>query len=145
MKPLVWVRRECKRGRLALAEVKKTARAILDASGFQKAGLSLFLVSDRRMRALNKLHLKHDYATDVLAFPLDPAGSAGPALAGEIVISLETALKQAPLFGHTFRQEFYFYLCHGILHLAGWEDDTPAKRARMFRRQEKILKKLGIL
>ncbi len=146
MKPLVWVKRECRRGRLSLAEVKKTARAFLDASGFRNSGLSLLLVSDRRMRALNQRYLKHDYATDVLAFPLDAAGGAGPAaMAGEIIISLETALRQAPLYGHTFRQEFYFYLCHGILHLAGWEDDTPLKRARMFRRQENLLKKLAIL
>ncbi len=144
--PGVWVRRECARGRLSLREVQGVARQLLERCGFHSEGLNVLLVSDRRMRALNKLYLGHDTTTDVLAFPLDTSAFHGsPVLAGEIVISLETALKQAPQYGHTFRQEFYFYLCHGILHLAGWNDKTVRERARMFRKQKKILKALGIL
>ncbi len=143
---------------LPQAEVTRNARRILRKAGFAREGLSLLLVGDRRMRTLNRRFLKHDWTTDVITFGYKDPVCAGqspvtsarsrerevPVYAGEIIISVETAKKMAVELGHSARYEFYFYLCHGILHLAGYDDDTPRKRAAMLKRQEGILKRIGI-
>ncbi len=113
---------------------------MLRKAGFRRAGLSILLVGDRRMRTLNRRFLNHDWTTDVISFDL--GGMAG--IAGELIISLETAKKMALKLGHSFRYEFYFYLCHGILHLAGEDDAAVRQRAKMFQRQERILRELRI-
>lgn len=142
------IRNECTEAfTLSLSEVRRTAVQILEKCGFKNQGLSLLLVGDRRMRALNRKFLKHDWTTDVITFSYledrPPAVQRG-LCAGEIIISLDTAKKTAVEFGHSSKYEFYFYLCHGILHLAGYDDDTPRKRAAMLRKQADILKALGI-
>lgn len=136
-------------GRLpaSLNEIKRLAGRLLKKNGFSRSGLSLLLVGDRRMRTLNRQLLNHDWTTDVITFgyvrPRSPE-SRRPGCAGEIIISMDTARKQALEFGHSTRYEFYFYLCHGILHMAGHDDDTPRKRRAMLEKQEKILKSLGV-
>jgi len=142
------IRNECPEAfRLSLPEVRRTAVQILKKAGFKKTGLSLLLVSDRRMRVLNRRFLNHDWSTDVITFSYGeqqgPADQSEEPL-GEIIISLDTAKKMAVEFGHSPKYEFYFYLCHGILHLAGYDDDTPRKRAAMLKKQGAILKAIGI-
>ncbi|MBP9865687.1 MAG: rRNA maturation RNase YbeY [Candidatus Omnitrophica bacterium] len=132
---------------LSLPELRRTAVSILKKTGFKQAGLSLLLVGDRRMRMLNRKFLNHDWTTDVITFSYQEnkrQRSQAPVCAGEIIISLDTAKKTAEEFGHSPRYEFYFYLCHGILHLAGYDDDTPRKRTAMLKKQEEILKAVGI-
>ncbi len=75
----------------------------------------------------------------MLAFPQDmaPAG-AGPLL-GDVAISAETAERQAQEVGHGVAEELDLLLTHGILHLTGWNDETPARRRRMMRRAETLL------
>lgn len=136
----VEIRSRSHRPGLPQSQVRRVARALLRKAGFKKQGLSLVLVGDRRMRELNRRFLNHDWATDVLAFDFGGMGS----MAGEIIISYETARRKARELGHSFRYEFYFYLCHGILHLAGRQDGTPRKRAAMFKKQERMLKELAI-
>ena len=136
-------------GGLTLAEIRKNAAAMLKAVGWQKASLSLLLTSDREIRKINKKHLGHDYATDVITFGQLDEETGGPApggkpFLGDIVISLDTARRQAGQYGNTFKYEFYFYLCHGILHIAGFEDGSAAERGRMHRIQESILREIGI-
>jgi len=132
---------------LSLPEARRAAVKMLKKAGFKQGGLSLLLVSDRRMRALNRKFLNHDWTTDVITFSY--GGDKTPAeqsrlCFGEIIISLDTAKTMAAEIGHSPKYEFYFYLCHGILHLAGHDDDTPRKRAAMLKRQEDILKAIGI-
>ena len=134
------VRSECPGIRISLAQVRRRARAMLRKAGFKRQGLSILLVGDRRMRVLNRRFLNHDRTTDVISFNLGGAGK----IAGEVIISLETARTKAKELKHSFLYEFYFYLCHGILHLAGYEDSTQRRRQAMFRKQEKILKQLKI-
>lgn len=134
---------------LSEAAVRRAALRMLQIAGFPKAGLSLLLVGGRRMRALNRRFLNHDWTTDVVTFGYAEGSrpaqtSACEVPLGEIIISLDMAKKTAQELGHRPVYEFYFYLCHGILHLAGYDDDTPRKRAAMLKKQEDILKKIGI-
>ena len=107
----------------------------------KKAGrsVSALLTGDRRIRALNKKYLRHDYATDVISFGLDGGPPAESGMLGDIVVSVETAEKTARRLGIPFKEELARYLVHGTLHLLGYDDRKTAERKRMHARQERIL------
>ncbi|MFQ5989410.1 MAG: rRNA maturation RNase YbeY [Candidatus Methylomirabilales bacterium] len=102
--------------------------------------VSVVLVDDRAIRRLNRLYLNHDRPTDVLAFPQQQGlPSPQPHLLGDVVISVETAARQAKAHGHSLAQELAMLLIHGILHLLGYDDSTPATRRRMWAEQARLL------
>ena len=101
--------------------------------------LSVVLVADSEMHALNREHLGHDYPTDVLSFPLAPA----PQLVGEVICSVDTARREARARGHAPADELLLYLVHGCLHLVGYDDHVPAARRRMRAAERRWLKSLG--
>ena len=90
--------------------------------------VSVLIVSDRRMAALHKEFCGLAGPTDVLTFQH-----------GEIVISAETAARQARIFHSNLIAEIQLYLLHGLLHLAGFDDVTAHQRKRMQRLQNKLL------
>ena len=104
--------------------------------------LSLSLVDDREMRELHARFSNDDTPTDVLAFPLDGPRPAGPA--GEVVVSVETALREARTRGLRPRGEVLLYAVHGILHLTGEDDHDPVRKKRMDRRTLHLLRALGV-
>jgi len=93
--------------------------------------LSLVLVCDQRMKALNKKYKKHDRTTDVLAFDY-----------GEIILCLPQAKRQAEELKHSLKEELGILLVHGILHLSGCDDGTKTQRDAMMKKQDKILIKI---
>ena len=124
--------------------------------------LGLSLVGDAEIAALNADWRSKAGPTDVLAFaaqdddrdgapplPLPPglmddAGDAEihgaePLELGDIVISVETAARQAPEHGHSLEQELLFLASHGLLHLLGWDHPDDASLAAMLARQHKLL------
>jgi len=134
--------------------LRRTAEAVLSAARADNAELSLVLVSDRRMRALNRRYRKKDGATDVLAFPLTPTlspagrgkgeGRKPPMLLGDVVISVPTARRQAAELGHGLREELRHLLVHAVLHLMGYDHERgPRDAALMARKEQAILKALG--
>ena len=103
------------------------------------------LVDDGYIRMLNREYRGGDYATDVLAFPLDSdgAGAGGPdgdaPVLGDIVISVERARDQARQFKHPLRREVALLAIHGLLHLLGYDDETEAAASVMWARQKELL------
>lgn len=95
--------------------------------------ISLVFVGDARMKNLNKKHRKRDRVTDVLTFDY-----------GEIIICLPQARKQAKELGHSLKKELAVLLIHGILHLAGYSDETSREYDIMKKEQDNILLKLKI-
>lgn len=136
--PGVEIRNEHPRIRPSLARLQRTAGRLLKRLGHPGKQLSVLLTDDRRMRRLNRRFLRRNRPTDVLAFPGDSP------LLGDIVISLDTARRQAASHGNSFRYELAFYLAHGILHLTGWRDKTKEDRAKMLRKQEDLLTAIGV-
>ncbi len=114
---------------------------LVEAGEDVRYSVSLVIVDDAAIRKINRDALGHDYATDVVTFDLGEPEAA--ILEGEIVISDEYAESEASTAGHAPEVELLFYVCHGLLHLAGYEDDTPAKRRRMLARQSTYLGRLG--
>ncbi len=107
--------------------------------------LSVALISDRRMRSLNRQFRGKDYATDVLSFPADPstplgAGSGG--FLGDIVIATGVAKKQAKAQGHALKTEIRVLALHGLLHLLGF--DHEADDGKMARVEARLRKKAGL-
>jgi probable rRNA maturation factor len=112
----------------------------LRALGRPRHEVSVLLVGDRAIRRLHRTYLNHDRPTDVLAFPQQGGVPAPqPHLLGDVVISVETAARQAKAHGHSLDRELALLLIHGILHLVGYDDTTPAARRRMWARQARLL------
>lgn len=92
---------------------------------------------------MNRKFLSQDYPTDVLAFDLTNRyqPSSRENFLGEIVISTDTAKRNAKTYNTSFRQEIKLYIIHGILHLLGYEDKTKNEKELM-RRKEKELSEI---
>jgi probable rRNA maturation factor len=115
--------------------LRRVAREVPCAEG---ATLALALVSERRMRELNREFRGHNGTTDVLSFPggdePDPDGSTH---VGDIVISVPTAARQAELRGHSLDRELMVLTLHGYLHLLGYDHETDdGEMLRLERRLE---------
>ena len=118
------------------ARFEKSAKKILKTLGWKHAEISVLLTSDKEIRKINRKFLKHDYATDVIAF-----GTEDPVQIGDIVISLDTAAANGKEYGNTFSYEVLFYFTHGLLHLMGHDDSTEKKSKSMHRKQDLVLRK----
>lgn len=116
----------------------------------EAAEVSLTLVDDEQIHELNRDYRGVDRPTDVISFALEegdePAIIGGPAemLLGEIVISMETAMRQAAEYGHSLEREVAFLALHGMLHLLGYDHMTQEDEKRMFDKQTEILAALGV-
>lgn len=113
----------------------------------KRGNFSLVLVSDRKIREINKQWRHKDAATDVLSFPLDlePPPPPVPYEVGEIIVSLDRARDQADQYGHSFDRELAFLISHGILHVLGFDHENLEDETEMFGRQKRILDLLGYI
>ena len=112
--------------------VKRRAERLLDLLGLSDRELSVLLTDDERIRELNRDWRGIDRATDVLAFPMDPGGeTSGERLLGDVVISVETARRQASRRALSDLEEITALLVHGVLHLVGRDHETPEDAAAM--------------
>ncbi|MDE2008996.1 MAG: rRNA maturation RNase YbeY [Candidatus Omnitrophica bacterium] len=114
--------------------IKAAQAALRKLKGVNKARcLSIVFVGPKRMRAINKKYLEHDYVTDVLTFDL------GKGVA-EIIICPLMARVNARVCQTTTGREIILYVIHGILHLAGFDDHRPKDIIRMRRMERELLK-----
>ena len=111
-------------------------RKTLSSEKIRKARFGVRLVRDKEIRRINKKFLKHDYATDVISFSYGE-----PDYLGDLVVSVDTARRLSRELGISYKEELARYLVHGTLHLLGYDDKAPKHKAKMFKRQEAILKK----
>ncbi len=122
-------------------ETFRALTCVLRVEDVRSFELSVVFVGSRFIRRVNKKFLHHDFTTDVIAFPLGEEG-ASP-LEGELYINLDRAKSQAKSYGVTFAEETRRLLIHGVLHLLGYMDSTPRKKAVMTRREDEILARLS--
>jgi probable rRNA maturation factor len=125
---------EQRKVRIPAGRVRRLAAAIL-----KKRSVSIAFVTDAAIRKINRRFLNHDFATDVLSFPLAGPGSD---LFGELVISGDFAAAEAAKRKIPVEEELLRYVAHGLLHLLGYDDHAPKDRARMWKRQERELRKV---
>jgi probable rRNA maturation factor len=123
------------------ARLKKAAHSVLGAGGVSDGSLSIALVDDAAIHALNRKYLAHDYPTDVLSFVLEREGER---LDGQVVASAETAARRAAEFGWSAADELFLYVVHGTLHLVGYDDTTEESRGRMRAAERRHLAAFGL-
>jgi probable rRNA maturation factor len=117
----------------------------LKEEGFDLEGeVSILFVDDKTIHELNLTHRGKDKATDVLSFPqyddLKSMEIMEPyVILGDVVISTETAMRQAEAYGHSLLREIGFLTVHSMFHLMGYDHDTEEKTAEMRKREEAVL------
>ncbi|MCA9076437.1 MAG: rRNA maturation RNase YbeY [Planctomycetaceae bacterium] len=127
----------------------RISTSLLRDEGVPLAEISLAIVDDATIHAINRQYLNHDCPTDVISFLLSEPNDDGvtppmDVMEGEIVISGETAARVAGEMGCPPHEELALYLVHGLLHLCGYDDQTPADRETMQSRERVHLQKFGI-
>jgi probable rRNA maturation factor len=112
-------------------------RKVLEIEGVANASISVALVDDATIHVVNRRHLAHDWPTDVISFRL--SGPEEDLLVGELVVSGEMAAVTAREVGVDPTAELALYVVHGLLHLCGYDDQSPEDIAVIRRREEEIL------
>ena len=120
---------------------------IFGVLGFQTQEVSIIFASDGFVKRLNKQYRHLDQPTDVLAFPMQEGEwtEIQPQLLGDVVISVDTASKQAQEMGHSLDKELAILLTHGILHLTGYDHIHDEDAQKMRHMEQVILNKIGPL
>lgn len=132
--------------------IRKTCTAVLTCENFeQEAQVSVMLVDNPQIRDLNLRFRKIDRATDVLSFPLCENGdytvdpSTNRVQLGDIVVSVEKAVQQAEMFGHSVRREISYLICHSMLHLLGYDHvNGGMEKVVMREHEEAVMELLGL-
>ncbi|NLK43290.1 MAG: rRNA maturation RNase YbeY [Tissierellia bacterium] len=108
--------------------------------------VSISFVDNMEIRELNREYRGVDKETDVLSFPLDDTFlvEEGPKLLGDIIISLEKALEQSIVFGHSLEREISYLTAHSMLHLLGYDHEEEEEKIIMRQREKEIMRRLGI-
>jgi rRNA maturation RNase YbeY len=121
--------------RFSSGDVLRALNLVYLGEGKELPSLAIVFTHSRAIRKMNREFLKHDYVTDVIAFPLGEDGG----VEGEIYINLDAARKQAREYGVTYTQESQRLLIHGALHLLGYDDTTIRKKKKMSEREDRYV------
>jgi probable rRNA maturation factor len=150
---LIYLRNATRKHRLNARVLSKTARKLLAAAGESGSTLSLSFVGDTAMRRLNRESRGKDRTTDVLSFPLldatktkarSRAGSSPERMLGDIVISVDAAVRQAADYDARLEAELGRLMIHGLLHLLGHDHEEPGERVRMEREERRLARAIGL-
>lgn len=114
--------------------LERAVQATVQTVGKEPGALSLVLVNDSRISELNCQFLGRSGPTDVIAFPAEEEEE----LAGEVIISVETATRQAQQQGHSLTRELCILAAHGVLHLLGYDDASERGQAQMSQLQMQV-------
>ncbi len=129
-----------------LRRVRRLLSKIMKYLDCKDKEISLLFVDNDEMREINKRYLNRDYPTNVITFSLTEGefGNINPGVLGDIIISVETALKDAEEAGIKFNDELEFLLIHGMLHLLNYNHENSSEEdvKKMERKEEEIF---GIL
>ncbi len=126
------------KGRISTRWIKNIVKKLLDQKGLDRVEISVYLTDDYLIRELNKNYRGKDKATDVLSFIIDEY-VGDYRLLGEIVISIDTARRQAKEMGHSLEDEIKRLLVHGFVHLLGYDHQLGEEEEKIFRNMEENL------
>lgn len=138
--------------------IERTIDLCMKAEKLEKAyEVSVLIVDDEEIRKINREHRDIDKATDVLSFPMaefengeliSDEGDYDPEseelMLGDIIISAETAKRQAHEYGHSFEREIAFLTAHSCFHLLGYDHMEEEEEKIMLGKQENILRQMGL-
>ena len=122
--------------------MRRSLKRLLRELRCEEYELSLLLVDDDQIREFNKTYLKRDRSTNVISFSMREGefGDINPQLLGDIILSVETAYRDAATVRIDLMDEVEFLVIHGLLHLLGYEhEDVAATESRQMKMREKEL------
>ena len=128
-------------------KIKKTTQAILSALDCPDGELSILIVDDFQIEAMNRDYLDRSGPTNVISFPMREGEflNITPQLIGDVVISIETAMKEAELAGISMEDRFNQLLIHGMLHLFGYDHEKSKEESdKMENKSHELLDMLGV-
>lgn len=125
-------------------KVKTKAEIILKALGSSDGELSILIVGDQEIANLNKRYLGRAGPSNVIAFPMQegPFNDISEELLGDVVISVDTATREAQDVGMSLESRFDQLLVHGVLHLFGFHHEKTSQEAEAMRLKEEQLLEL---
>ncbi len=132
--------------------IRRCCHAVLELEGMSgDYEVSVSFVDNENIQSLNSQYRQKDMPTDVLSFPLGENGvydvnqESGAYVLGDIVISMEKAVEQAEMYGHSLRREVAYLTVHSMLHLIGYDhEDGGIELVRMREKEEAVLTSLGL-
>ena len=125
--------------------LEKVVQATLELAPDTTGDLTVVLSQDRELQRLNRDFLGKDEPTDVLAFPSGEVDlETGSLYMGDVIISVETAVRQAEQAGHDLLSEIQLLVVHGTLHLMGFDHGNKLEKDHMWKAQATVLSRLGI-
>lgn len=140
------------------SKVEELIRELLGHAATEEAltgevEVAVTFMTDDAIQEVNAQYRGKDVPTDVISFALEEmtegevaivAEEGMPTVLGDILISVETAARQAGEYGHDFEREIGFLALHGFLHLLGYDHMTEDEETKMFGRQKEILASFGL-
>ncbi len=137
----IGIRNEQKVVKINIPRLRGVVKRILKALEYARYEISILLVDDERIKRINQQYLNRSGTTNVISFPFleGEFWEINPYLLGDVVISVETALRQAKERGRASEEEINFLLIHGILHLLGYSHEKSKKEALAMEAKEKEL------
>lgn len=130
-----------------VGKVEQAVSETLLAHNSEDCEVSVLLTDDPHMKQLNRDYRDIDVPTDVLAFAMQEGEDnnvMNTNILGDVVISLETAARQAKNESHSLEEEVAFLTVHGVLHLLGYDHQTQNEASVMFAKQESILQRIHL-
>ncbi|MCP4716329.1 MAG: rRNA maturation RNase YbeY [Deltaproteobacteria bacterium] len=121
--------------------IQQLASAILSALALKNPEVSILLLDDQAIAGLNREYLNRSGPTDVISFPMhdEDFPDIQPQLLGDVVISAETAQRQARERGCSLNEELLFLLIHGVLHLRGYDHERSPEDEKVMQAKEQEL------
>jgi probable rRNA maturation factor len=131
-----------KRHRIDTPRIRRSTKRLLKQLGCETKEICVLLVDDEQIRVINRDYLKRDRPTNVISFAMaeGPFGHVHPEILGDIVISIETAVRDAVASGIDTMDELEFLLIHGLLHLMGYDHEkgSPTDAEKMKLREREL-------
>lgn len=131
--------------------VRRCCNAVLKMENFEgSAEISVTFVDNEQIKELNTQYRNKPIETDVLSFPMGSDGkydtdpTTGAQILGDVVISMEKALEQSELYGHTFQREVGYLTAHSVLHLLGYDHMEPLEKVHMREKEDYVMDLLGL-
>jgi probable rRNA maturation factor len=135
--PRVSVRQRIRPAPFRVAALKALVRAAAARLGARGADLRILVVGDAGMERWNRRFRGVSRTTNVLSFPEEEApGAGGARLAGDILVSAPTCLRETAGWGGSPEERVFFFILHGMLHLTGYDHDRGRAEADRMRRTE---------
>ncbi|MCS6989140.1 MAG: rRNA maturation RNase YbeY [Chloroherpetonaceae bacterium] len=125
--------------KLPAKKLRQAIELVLKGEKRRAEMISAVYCGDKFIKKINRAFLRHDYATDTISFPL----SDGKRIEGEFYVSLDTVARNARRYEASQTEELLRVTIHSVLHLVGYDDQTPAQKKRMTAKENAYLKKIS--